>query len=50
MQEKSLLSPIFYDQGSMYLGATYPNNIVNMDTAQMFPLVIGCLERELKRA
>ena len=49
MQEKSLLSPIFYDQGSMYLGATYPNNIVNMDTAQMFTLVIRLSEKELKK-
>lgn len=33
----------------MYLGATYPNNIVNMDTAQMFTLVIRLSEKELKK-
>lgn len=49
MQEKSMLSPLFYDQGAIYLGVSYPNNIVNMDTARMFTLVIRLSEAELKK-
>lgn len=48
MQEKLAESPLFYDQGAMYLGAAYPYSIAGMQNSRMFILVIRLSEEELE--